>query len=106
MAVTKADEELADRLGPLGGVTRLRMFGGLGIYQRGRIFALIFKGRVYFKVDGESEGDYRARGVGPFRPSERQTLRSYYEVPPDVLGDTETFLSWAAEAVRASWRAR
>lgn len=106
MAVTRDDEELADRLGPLGDVTRRRMFGGLGIYQRGRIFALIFLGRLYLKVDAESSGEYEARGMGPFRPNERQTLRSYYETPPDVLGDPETLLSWAAEAVRASWRSR
>ncbi len=104
MAVTKRDEELADRLAPLGDVTRRKMFGGLGVYQRGRIFALIGDGRLYFKVDGDSVGDYEARGIGPFRPNERQVLRSYYEVPPDVLDDPEALLAWAAEAVRASWR--
>jgi hypothetical protein len=40
--------------------------------------------------------------MGPFRPSERQTLNSYYEVPPEVLADPEALLSWAGEAMRAA----
>ena len=39
--------------------------------------------------------------MGPFRPNERQTLKSYYEVPPEVLDDPEALLSWAGEAIRA-----
>jgi TfoX/Sxy family transcriptional regulator of competence genes len=39
--------------------------------------------------------------MGPFRPNERQTLKSYDEVPPEVLGDPEALLSWVREAIRA-----
>jgi DNA transformation protein len=39
--------------------------------------------------------------MGPFRPNERQTLKSYYEVPPEVLEDPEALRSWAGEAIRA-----
>ena len=39
--------------------------------------------------------------MGPFRPNERQTLKSYYEVPPEVLDDAEALFSWAREAIRA-----
>ena len=52
-------------------------------------------------MDERSKGDYLARGMGPFRPNERQTLKSYYEVPPEVLADPEALLSWAREAIRA-----
>ena len=52
-------------------------------------------------MDEGSKGDYLARGMGPFRPNERQTLKSYYEVPPEVLADPEALLSWAREAIRA-----
>jgi DNA transformation protein len=38
--------------------------------------------------------------MGPFRPNERQTLKSYYEVPTEILEDREVFLSWAREAIR------
>jgi TfoX/Sxy family transcriptional regulator of competence genes len=42
-----------------------------------------------------------SRGMGPFRPNEQQTLKSYYEVPQEVLNDAESFVSWAREAIRA-----
>ena len=58
-------------------------------------------GKLYLKVDEKSKGDYLARGMGPFRPNERQTIKSYYEVPPEVLEDPEALLSWAKEAIRA-----
>ena len=65
------------------------------------IFAIAYSERLYFKVDERSKGDYLTRGMGPFRPNERQTLKSYYEVPPEVLADPEALLSWAREAIRA-----
>ena len=40
--------------------------------------------------------------MGPFRPNERQTIKSYYEVPPEVLADPEALISWAGEAIRAA----
>jgi DNA transformation protein len=95
-------EDLAlDRLSELGDVTSRPMFGGHGLYWRDVIFGILFRDRLYFKVDEGSRGEYLARGMGPFRPNERQTLKSYYEVPPEVLDDREALLSWAREAIRA-----
>ena len=37
----------------------------------------------------------------PFRPSKRQTLRTYYEVPADVLENRNELTRWARDAVRA-----
>jgi DNA transformation protein and related proteins len=90
-----------DRLSGLGEVTSRPMFGGRGIYWHDSIFAIQYRDRLYFKVDEQSNGEYLAKGMEPFRPNERQTLKSYYEVPPDVLGDPEALLSWAREAIRA-----
>ena len=55
-------------------------------------------------MDGPTRDDYLARGMGPFRPNEWQTLKSYYEVPPEVVGVPEALLSWAGEAIRAAQR--
>jgi DNA transformation protein len=101
MAGERFEDRVHDRLAALGEVTSRPMFGGLSFYWRETIFGILFRDRLYFKVDDRSKGDYLARGMGPFRPNERQTLRSYYEVPTDVLADPEALLSWAGEAVRA-----
>ncbi len=77
------------------------MFGGHGLYRDGTFFGILFRGRLYLKTDAQGLPRYRAHGMGPFRPNARQTLRSYYEVPPDILGDPESLVDWAREALRA-----
>ena len=101
MAAAHDLSEVLDRLAPPGEVTARPLFGGHGLYRRETIFGILDRGRLYLKVDEESKGHYLARGMGPFRPNERQTLKSYYEVPPEVRADPEALLSWAREAIRA-----
>ncbi len=36
----------------------------------------------------------------PFRPNAKQTLKSFYEVPIDVIEDAEVLAQWATEAVK------
>ena len=62
----------------------------------------IFHGdRLYLKVDERSKADFVSRGMGPFSPNGRQTLKSYYEVSSDVLANPQALLAWAREAIRA-----
>src|SRR3954466_14553856 len=100
MAGGRLDDRIVDHLSPLGEVTARPLFGGHGLYWRETIFGILYRGRLYLKVDEDSKDDYLARGMGPFRPNERQTLKSYYEVPPEVLADAEELLSSAREAIR------
>ncbi len=95
-----------DRFSELGDITSRPLFGGHGIYWNDVIFGIRFRGRLYLKVDEESKGEYLARGIGPFRPNDRQTLKSYDEVPPEILDDREALLSWAREAIRAGQASR
>ncbi len=106
MAGERFHDRILDRLAALGEVTSRHMFGGHGLYWRGVIFGLLFRGRLYLKVDERSRPGFEDLGMGPFRPNERQTIKSYYEVPPDVLADPEALLSWAREAIRAGMDSR
>jgi DNA transformation protein and related proteins len=101
MVEERFEDRLHDGLVALGEVTSRPLFCGLGLDSWGVIFGIVFQHRLYLKVDERSRCDYLARGMGPFRPNERQTLKSYYEVPPEVLDDPEALLSWAKEAIRA-----
>ena len=76
------------------------MFGGFGIYAGEAFFAVVFEGRLYFKTDARTRAAYIERGMAPFRPSEKQSLTSYYEVPLDVIEDSPTLSVWARAAVR------
>jgi DNA transformation protein len=101
MADRTFKDRVFDQLSGLGGITSRPMFGGWGIYWEAVIFAILFGDQLYFKVDEQSKSEYVAKGMAPFHPNERQTLKSYYEVPSDVLDDIEALLSWAREAIRA-----
>ncbi|MDP2652791.1 MAG: TfoX/Sxy family protein [Candidatus Omnitrophota bacterium] len=75
-----------------------RMFGGEGLYLRGRFFGIIFKEALYFKTDEKSRPDYVKMGSSAFKPNARQTLKTYYEVPVDVIEDRPRLLEWAGKA--------
>ena len=88
------------------GATRRRMFGGEGIYAEDVMFGLAYEGSIYLKVDDESRPEFEELGCGPFRPNERQTLRSFYEVPDEVGDDDAELAAWAHRAIEAARRAR
>jgi DNA transformation protein len=91
-----------DQLRELEGLECRRMFGGHGFYCRGRFFAIIYHGRLYFKTSAPSRARYEERGMDQFRPRPSQGLTRYYEVPPDVIEDSRELTAWAREAVAAA----
>ncbi len=95
-------EYVLDQLRGLGSVVARSMFGGHGIYHDSVFFAIVADDRLYFKTDEATREGYRTQGMGPFRPNEKQTLKSYYEVPADVLEDDEALALWAEQAVRVT----
>lgn len=90
-----------DQLSGLRGVACRAMFGGYGVYQGRTFFGIIYRGQLYFKTSEATRGRYEAAGMKPFRPSAKQTLKSYYEVPADVVENPDELVAWAQEAIRA-----
>ncbi|OGH56401.1 MAG: hypothetical protein A3G34_01785 [Candidatus Lindowbacteria bacterium RIFCSPLOWO2_12_FULL_62_27] len=92
-----------DQLAAFGPVEACAMFGGYGLYRGEVFFGILHKNRLYFKTDPaapESTAPYRERKMLPFRPSKKQPLKSYYEVPADVLEDPRELADWAERAAR------
>lgn len=89
-----------DQLTDLRGLTCRTMFGGYGLSLKGTFFGIIHKGRLYFKVTPTTMTEYQQQGMKPFRPNAKQTLKSFYEVPPDILEDIERLTTWAEQAAR------
>jgi DNA transformation protein and related proteins len=89
-----------DQLADLRGLTCRAMFGGYGLYREGKFFGIVHKGRLYFKVTPETVDQYKTHGMSPFRPNPKQTLKSFYEVPVDVIEDAEQLNEWAEQSVR------
>ena len=99
MSDTSFKAFVLDQLSAVPNVTARAMFGGYGLYQGRVFFGIIFKGRLYFKTNDVSAAAYHQRGMTPFRPSATQTLKTYYEVPVDILEDAESVTSWATTAI-------
>jgi DNA transformation protein len=92
-------DHVVDQLSLLGKTLRSRaMFGGHGLYLGPTFFGIAWKGRL-FKTDATSAARYVERGMEPFQPSAKQRLKSYYEVPVEIIERREELLVWAREAV-------
>jgi DNA transformation protein len=99
-------EFILDQLRRLNDVEARRIFGGYGLYQDETFFGILHKGKLYFKVDESTIGEYRKRKMKPFRPNPKQTLRSYYQVPVEILEDSERLCDWAVKAIHCQQRKR
>jgi DNA transformation protein and related proteins len=88
-----------DQLSTIPEITPKAMFGGHGLYCGTVFFAIVYAGRLYFKTSEDIRPRYIEQGSGPFRPSDKQTLKAYYEVPTEVLEDPDTLSSWARESI-------
>ncbi|MEO1538044.1 MAG: TfoX/Sxy family protein [Pseudomonadota bacterium] len=93
--------ELLDGVGPM---TTRKMFGGLGIYADGRIFAVLM-----------SDGELKLRGAGAIAQvfetegwarwtyqrdgSDTTTAMPYWAVPNSLLDDPDAASDWARRAL-------
>ena len=93
-----------DQLGELRGVVCRAMFGGYGMYQGRKFFGIIYRSRLYFKTSQATRGRYEAAGMKPFKPSAKQTLKNYYEVPADVIENPDDLVAWAQDAIESGSR--
>jgi DNA transformation protein and related proteins len=90
-----------EQLSPLEGLSCRRMFGAFGLYLSDHFFAILHAGCLYLKTHPDTLEDFTSRGSQPFRPTEKQTLKSYYEVPPDILDNAAELQAWSRRAARA-----
>ncbi len=93
-----------DQLADLRGLTCRAMFGGYGISVRKTFFGIVHKDRLYFKVTPVTAAEYKKEGMKPFRVTPKMTLRTYYEVPPEVLEDSERLTEWAETSIAETKR--
>jgi DNA transformation protein and related proteins len=97
---------ILDQLQGLGGVACRAMFGGHGFYCDQVFFGILFKSRLFFKTDPSSRSFYVEKGMKPFRPNAKQTLKRYYEVPADLIEDPDELTAWARRAIECQMEKR
>jgi DNA transformation protein len=105
MELTRLDPDFIGELfAQFRPVTVKRMFGGAGIYAEGLMFALVFDGAIYLRVDAASIPDFERAGSTPFvyplakhhvgRPS-----RSFWRMPERLYDDPDELAVWAGRAL-------
>ena len=90
---------ILDQLNGLSEVTASSMFSSFGLYSNNVFFGIINDGRLYFKANEVTTQKYKDRAMKPFQPSLKQKLKNYFEVPGEIIEDSEELLKWAKEAL-------
>lgn len=101
-----AADHLAELFEPLGGVSIRRMFGGLGVFRQGLMFALVANDVLYFKTDEETLPRFVAEECGPFVFGSKrgQVETSYRQAPERLYDEPDDFAEWAREAFAVALR--
>lgn len=93
----------------LGGLSARAMMGGLAIYCRGQVFALMRSDeRLYLKADGALAGLLAAEGAEQFthRRKDGVTARmGYWTLPDAAVDDPELACDWGRRALDAAYGA-
>lgn len=87
-----------DQLSEFGEVETKNMFGGVGIFKEGLMFAKIGGDVFRLKVDDTNKADFEAKGMKPFYSEKKKKGMPYWEVPQDVLEDKSELAAWATKA--------
>lgn len=106
MAVT--DEQIAfvtDLFADIGPVTTRKMFGGLGIYTHGTIFAVLMSdGSLKLKGSGDMAQAFEAAGWQPWTYTRKDgagAAMPYWTIPDPLLDEPDEICQWARRAIDA-----
>ncbi|MEO6567464.1 MAG: TfoX/Sxy family protein, partial [Opitutaceae bacterium] len=59
----------------------------------------VWRDVLYFRTSSATAKRYIGAGMDCFRPNPKQELKSYYEVPAEVIERRSELGAWAAEAL-------
>jgi DNA transformation protein len=99
---------LKDLFEPFGAVNPRRMFGGIGVFHDGLMFALVADGGLYLKADEGTLPLFEDAGCKPFvyQGKTKPVQLSYWSVPEEALDDPEVMKGWAERAFSAALKAK
>ncbi len=99
-------EFIRDLFAPFRPVAVKRMFGGAGIYADGLMFALLFDGAIYLKVDETTIADFKREGSRPFVYTRAKSpgrvgraSLSYWRLPERLYDDPDELAVWAEREI-------
>jgi DNA transformation protein len=83
-----------------------RMFGGHGVYDGERMFALEAGGELWLKADVQSAARFAAAGSAQFTYAKngKPFAMSYWRLPEAALDDVDALRDWTQAAIEAARR--
>ena len=93
---------IRDLFAEFGPVQVRRMFGGLGVYADGLMFALVADERLHLKADPGAAERFTGEGCAPFSYATKtgaRTITSYWRVPDRLYDDPAELAQWARIAL-------
>ena len=97
---------LVDQLSNFGPFETKKMFGGVGFFRDGLMFAMLGGDTFRLKVDAENQAAFVARGMQPYHSTKKGKGMPYWAVPQDIIEDREELTKWATQAFAAAQRAK
>ena len=109
MAVTKEFASyLEDLFSVLPDSHVRRMFGGVGVFRHGLMYALALEdGKICLKADDVTHDDFRAEGCTPwiYERDGRKMDMGYWQMPEHLMDDEDELRQWAEKAFQVAMRA-
>lgn len=94
---------ITDQFSEFEGVSPKKMFGGVGFFKEGLMFAMISSSNVFFlKVDENNKQDFEKAGMEPFDHPKKGKGMPYWTVPASVIEDKYELKEWAEKSFQAS----
>ena len=100
-------EHLRDLFAGMPRLSIRRLFGGIGLYSDGMVFALGGADQIWIKADAQTQPLFEEAGSRPFRyqGKNRTVQLPYWSLPDKALDDPDEALKWARLGLAASLRA-
>ena len=101
-------DQLEELFATIEGATLRRMFGGIGVFKDGLMFALVADDILYMKADEATAPRFAAEGFGQwiYPGRDRPVPMPYWQVPDRLFDDADEFREWALIAFDAAERTK
>jgi DNA transformation protein len=100
------EAQMEELFAPVEGTTIRRMFGGLGIFREGLMYALVADGVLYLKADAETKDAFEAEGCRQwvYDGKQRAVAMPYWRMPERLYDEPDAFREWALAAFAVAAR--
>ena len=101
---------LEDLFAPFAKVAVRKLFGGLGAYCEGLIFAVVIRGETYLRTDAQTEPQFAEAGSSKWeyqgKNNAAKTAMPYWRLPEAAHDDEAELIRFCRLAMEAARRAK